>query len=251
MSYLYSSQIALVLYRVWDHPDLFLQCRYGVGSTKCLAKVLLHNIHYFNMPSWLKATVLLFSWHSLKLQGKIPGKKVNTLDGTFIILVGFLEWDSYGSRDSVKSAIFQTIPFYESSWKALQLSAVHIKSQKCITYQIVLNELLAKFKRWWGTVCQILELCLELHAFQNFNIKPKKHRSPSGASNELQSWQQDISIGVGWLEDFAFPLLSNYFNNWVIDINIRPKGYWENGKTTVHICGEMGKCQGNWNRWHS
>lgn len=96
------------------------------------------------------------------------------------------------------------------------MSAAHIKSQKCITYQIVLNELLAKLKRWWGAVCQVLELCLELHTFQNFNIKPKKHRSLSGASDELQSWQQDISIGVGWLEDFAFPLLSNYFNNWVM-----------------------------------
>lgn len=204
MSYLYSSQIVLVLNRVQGHPDLFLQCLYGVGSTKYLAKVLLHNIHYFNIPSQLEATLLLFPWHSLKLSGKNSRKKVNTLDGTFIILVGFLEWDFHGSRDSTKSAIFPNIPFYESSWKTLQVSAVHIESQKCITYQIVLNELLAKLKRWWGTVCQVLQLCLELHTFQNFNIKPRKHRSLSGASNEHQSWQQDISIGVGWWEDFAF-----------------------------------------------
>lgn len=113
------------------------------------------------------------------------------------------------------------------------MNAVHIKSQKCITYQIVLNEFLAKLKRWWGTVCQVLELCLELHTFQNFNIKPKKHRSLSGASNELQSCQQDISIGAGWLENFAFPLLSNYFSNWVIHINTRSKG---TGKMVRPLC---------------
>lgn len=209
MSYLYSSQIVFVLNRVQGHLDLFLQCLYWVDSTKYLAKVLLHNRYYFNMPSRLKATksIIIFLTHSQTVREKIQGKKVNIFDGTFIILVGFLELDLYGSRDSIKSAIFQNIPFYESSWKALQVSAVHIKSQKCSTYQIVLYELLAKLKRWWGTVCQVLELCLELHTFQNFNIKPKKHRSLSQASNEHQSWEQDISTGVRWLEDFAFPLL--------------------------------------------
>lgn len=137
--------------------------------------MFLQNINYFSMLLGVKVTTSLFSWHSLKLMGKNSRRKKKYvwwhIDYTGRISGIILIWKQ---RFNVVCNS-QKIPFYESSsGKALQMSVVHIKSKKYVTYQIVLNELLAKLKRRWRTVCQVLEFFLELHMFQNFNTKTKK-----------------------------------------------------------------------------
>lgn len=68
-----------------------------------------------------------------------------------------------------------------------------MKLKKYITHQIMFNELLPKLKRWWGTVCQVLEFCLELHIFTEFNNNTKKkHTNINGGLYLSQNWQKHL-----------------------------------------------------------
>lgn len=108
-----------------------------------------------------------------------------------------------------------------------------MKLKKYITHQIMFNELLPKLKRWWGTVCQVLEFCLELHIFTEFNNNTKKSTQTLMEVCICPKTDRNISTSAGSLEELYLPtFIWWFFTNWVIHRH-KVKSDQENSKTTV------------------
>lgn len=108
-------------------------------------------------------------------------------------------------------------PFINLQKKVLQTTADPTKLKKHITYQIMLNELLPKLKRWWGAVRQVLEFCLELHILKKFNNNTqKKHGDINGGSYLSQNWQKHLH--QCWVTGKVAPshVYMMIFTNWII-----------------------------------